>query len=103
MTKEEILEKSRKENRGKDIADIESAKSGIWGGWTVVISLSIFFALYDLFTGARIPFEMFSAILAGLSVVFFVKFSLLKKVHELLVAIFYSVLTVVFFILWIIL
>ena len=101
MTKEEILEKSRKENKGKDIADIEGAKSGVWAGWIVVISLSLFFALYDYFSGARIPFEMLSTLSAGLAVVFFVKFSKLKKTHELIVASIYSILTVVLFILWV--
>ena len=101
MTKEEILEMSRRENKGKDIADIESSKHGVWAGWIVVISLSILLSLYDYFSGAKIPFEMLSALSTGLAVVFFIKFSMLKKIHELIVALIYSSLAVLLFILWI--
>ena len=101
MTKEEILEMSRRENKGKDIVDIESSKRGVWAGWIVVISLSILLSLYDYFSGAKIPFEMLSALSTGLAVVFFIKFSMLKKIHELIVALIYSSLAVLLFILWI--
>ena len=101
MTKEEILEMSRRENKGKDIVYIESSKRGVWAGWIVVISLSILLSLYDYFSGAKIPFEMLSALSTGLAVVFFIKFSMLKKIHELIVALIYSSLAVLLFILWI--
>ena len=101
MTKEEILEMSRRENKGKDIVDIESSKRGVWAGWIVVISISILLSLYDYFSGAKIPFEMLSALSTGLAVVFFIKFSMLKKIHELIVALIYSSLAVLLFILWI--
>ena len=73
MTKEEILEMSRRENKGKDIIDIESSKRGVWAGWIVVISLSILLSLYDYFSGAKIPFEMLSSLSTGFSCCIFYK------------------------------
>ena len=39
MNREEILEKSRQENRGQDIANLEVSRSSIVFGWIVAICL----------------------------------------------------------------
>ena len=39
MTKEEILEKSRNEMKGMDVADLEISKSAIQIGWLVAVCL----------------------------------------------------------------
>ena len=62
MTKEEILEKSRNEMKGRDIADIEISKSAIQTGWLVAVSLMAIIVVVDAVVFSRIPVEMlFSA------------------------------------------
>ena len=75
MTREEILKKSREENMGVDMADYEAAKAGIKYGWMVAVVLSCIFVVVDGILLSRIPVEMLSAVLAGLSTVFFSKYA----------------------------
>ena len=55
MTKEEILEKSRSEMKGRDIADIEISKSAIQTGWLVAVSLMAIIVVVDAVVFSRIP------------------------------------------------
>ena len=102
MTREEILKKSREENMGVDVADYEAAKAGIKYGWMVAVVLSCIFVVVDGLLLSRMPVEMLSAVLAGLSTVFFSKYAQMKKRHELIIAILYGVASLCFFISWII-
>ncbi len=91
MNKDEILEKSRIENQNKDIADIEISKSGIRAGWIVTVCLAALAAVLDGLFFGRPSYELLFAVMAGLAVVFFCKYAKLKKTHELIVAICYSI------------
>lgn len=102
MTRDEILKKSREENKGIDIADYEEAKSGIKYGWIVAVALSSLFCILDGIILSRVPVEMLSAVLAGLSTVFFSKYHALRKRHELIIALLYLVASLCFFVSWII-
>ena len=102
MNREEILKKSREENMGRDIPDQETAKNSVMKGWMVTVFLSSVFLVVDGIVFSRLSFEMLSAVLAGLSVVFFTKYFTLKKRHELYIAILYGLASVLFFISWII-
>ena len=102
MTREEILKKSREENMGVDVADYEAAKAGIKYGWMVGVVLSCIFVVVDGILLSRIPVEMLSAVLAGLSTVFFSKYAQMKKRHELIIALLYGVASLCFFVSWII-
>ena len=37
MTREEILEKSQNENKGKDVAEMEIIKKALMTGWVVTV------------------------------------------------------------------
>ena len=102
MTREEVLKKSREENMGMDVAEAEAAKSGIKYGWMVAVVLSCIFVVVDGILLSLVPVEMLSAVLAGLSTVFFSKYAQMKKRHELIIAILYGVASLCFFISWII-
>ena len=102
MTRDEILKKSREENKGVDFADFEAAKNGIKCGWIVAITLSSIFCVIDGMILSRVPFEMLSALLMGLSTLFFVKYYSLRKKHELIIAVFYLASSLCFFVSWII-
>lgn len=102
MDKQEVLKKSREENKGKDYPDQESIRNSVMKGWMVTVFLATVFSVIDGLIFFRFPFEMLSAVLAGLSVVFFTKYYSLKKRHELCIAILYGLSSVLFFISWII-
>ena len=102
MNKEEILERSRVENQNKDIADIEMSKSGIRAGWIVTVCFAALVTVLDGVFFSRPAFEILFAVMAGLAVVFFCKYARMKKTHELVVAICYSIASVGFLIGWII-
>ena len=91
MNKDEIIEKSRIENQNKDIADIEISKSGIRAGWIVTVCLAAIIAILDGMLFGRTAYEILFAVMAGLAVVFFCKYAKLKKIHELIAAICYSI------------
>lgn len=101
MNKEEILEKSRIENQNKDVADIEISKSGIRAGWIVTVCLAALVTVFDGVYFGRPAYEILFAVMAGLAVVFFCKYAKLKKIHELIVAICYSIGSLGFFAGWI--
>ena len=102
MNKEEILERSRIENQNKDIADIEISKSGIRAGWIVTVCFATVVTVLDGVFFNRPAYEILFAVMAGLAVVFFCKYARMKKVHELIVAICYSIASAGFLIGWII-
>lgn len=101
MNKDEILEKSRIENQNKDVADIEVSKSGIRAGWFVTVSLAALVTVFDGVFFSRPAYEMLFAVWAGLAVIFYCKYAKLKKMHELIVAICYSIASFGFLIGWI--
>ena len=101
MEKEEILEKSRIENQNKDVADIEISKSGIRAGWIVTVCLAALVSVLDGVLFGRPAYEILFATMAGLAVVFFCKYTKMKKLHELIVAICYSIGSLGFLIGWI--
>ena len=102
MTREEILKKSREENMGFDVAEAEAAKSGIKYGWMVAVVLSCIFVVVDGIILSRVPVEMLSAVLSGLSTVFFSKYFITRKRHELFIGIVYGIASICFFVYWII-
>ena len=102
MTREEILERSRNENRGKDVADLEVSKSGMVIGWILVCILCGVTMVIDGIVFGRFPMEFLFCVLGALAAVFYYKFFKLRKKHELLMAIVYSVTSVCWLVSWII-
>ena len=58
MTREEILEKSQNENKGKDVADIETSKTGFMIGWIMMSVLSLIVMVVDGIVFGRVSFEL---------------------------------------------
>lgn len=102
MNRNEILKKSRAENQNKDIADIETSKSGIRAGWIVMVCLAVLTAVLDGAFFGRTAYEILFAAMAGLAVVFFYKYSKLKKKHELIIAVIDSIAALIWLAAWII-
>lgn len=102
MNRDEILEKSRIENQNKDMADIETSKAGIRAGWIATVCLAAIAAVLDGVFFGRPAYEIIFAVMTGLAVVFFCKYAKLRKPHELIVAICYSIGSFGFLIGWVI-
>ena len=102
MTKEELLKKSREENKGRDVADIETSKNGIRLGWIISVVLAAGVAVTDALIFDRLCSEVFFVIMAGLAAVFWYKFAKLHRKHELFVSCCYTVAAAAFFVSWII-
>ncbi len=101
MTREEILEKSQNENKGKDIAEMEIIKNALMIGWAVTVCLV---GVVLIFNGIVLGYENMGALFAvmsGLYVVFLIKYLKLRKKHELFITIAYGIAAVAFLVSWI--
>ena len=101
MNREEILAKSQQENQGQDVADLEVSKAGMKLGWLTVICLLALVSVVDAIVFERMNSEVFFAVTAATSVIFFYKYMKLRKKHELITAIVDAVAAVAFLISWI--
>ena len=83
MNKEEILAKSKQENRGQDIANLEVSKASMQFGWITAVCLLSLVAVVEAVVYERMNAGIFFAIMAGCSAIFINKFLKLHKRHEL--------------------
>ena len=100
MTREEILEQSRKENNDKDIFDLEVQKTAARAAFFSSFGLCAFVSILSWIFAKRVSAQCWMIFFGMLTVTFFVKFFARKKLHELFVALCYllifGLLTVVF-------
>ena len=101
MNKEEILARSQQENHGQDIVNLEVSKDSMKIGWVVIICLLSAVSVVDAIVFGRVNSEVFFAVFASTSVVFFIKYLKLHQKHELFVAIIDAVAAAAFLISWI--
>lgn len=101
MKREEILAKSQQENHGQDIANLEISKESIKIGWIVVVCLLAVVTVIDALIFERMNNEVFFAVTAATSTVFFIKYAKLHQKHELIMAILDAIAAVAFLIAWI--
>ena len=90
MNKEEILAKSKLENRGMDIVNLEVSKNSMQVGWVVIIMLLSAAMVITAITKAKMSYDICVAILAGSAAVFGYKYLKLRKKHELIFTILYG-------------
>lgn len=100
MTKEEILEQSRKENNDKDVFDLEVQKTAAMAAYFSSLGLCAFVSILSWIFTKRVSVQCWMIFFGMLTVAFSVKIFKMKKLHELFVAIGYLaifiLLTVVF-------
>ena len=101
MNKEEILAKSKQENRGQDIASLEVSRASMLFGWITAICLLALVAVVEAITFDRMNNGIFFAVMAGCSAIFINKYLKLRKKHELYITIVYIIAAIAFFIAWI--
>ena len=101
MNKEEILAKSKQENRGQDIANLEVSRASMVFGWITAVCLLALVAVVEALAYDRMNNGIFFAVMAGCSAIFINKYLKLRKRHELYIAIVYVFAAVAFLISWI--
>ena len=101
MTKEEILEKSRSDNGGKDIEDLEVQKSAATVAYFSSFGLCFLVSILNWIFTKQIKIECWIVFFGMVCVAFFVKFIKLKKLHELFVALGYLLIFVALLVLFI--
>ena len=101
MNREEILETSKQENRGQDIANLEASKASMQIGWIVAICVLAVVAVVEALKYERMNYGIFLTIMAGCSAVFISKYLKLRKRHELIISIVYAAITIAFLVAWI--
>lgn len=89
MTKEEILEKSRLDNKGKDIEDLEVQKTATMAGFFSSFGICALISILSFIFTKKVSVQCWMIFFGMLSVTFFIKFFKLKKTHELIVALCY--------------
>ena len=101
MTKDEILEKSRSDNGGKDIEDLEVQKSAAKIAYFSSFGLCVMVSVLNWIFSGNIRIECWIVFFGMCCVAFFVKFAKLKKLHELFVALGYFLLVAALLVLFI--
>ena len=89
MTKEEILEKSRDENAGRDIDDIDVQRSAARVAYFGSLVLCAGVSILQFILKKRVSVQCWIVFFGMLAIAFSVKYFKRKKLHELFVAIGY--------------
>lgn len=89
MNKEEILKKSRMENKNKDIYEMEVVKAGGTAGAIAAAILATIFFCVQIFVGGGMNYGLYATVFIIPAAAFTVKAVKLKRRHEILVAVFY--------------
>ena len=101
MEREEILAKAQKENKGLDTADLDAQRKGAYIAYFVGV---IFIIIADIINGIifkNVNHGPNAAVCAMAFTAFITKYFYLKKKHELIVALCYLAVTLLFTVLWI--
>ena len=102
MNKEEILAKSREENKNQDIYEYDVLKSAGSIATRIGLIFCCLIALLEVIFTGKVSFGSWFIFFGMLSTLFLVKFIKLHRRHELLVTVLYFALCIMFFILFII-
>lgn len=95
MNKEEILEKSRAENKNKDIYEQEVLKQANTSVVLVMSVLAAVFFVVQIFVGGGMNWGMWALVFSASMTTFWVKYIKLRRKHELVMAIAYTVIVAV--------
>lgn len=91
MKKEDILEKSRKENKNKDIFVDEVLKEGRSIGAMVAVIMATIFFVIQIFVGGGINYGLYAVVFSMFAANYVVKAIRMKSKYEIIFAIFYII------------
>ena len=101
MDKNEILMKAQKENKGKDMADLEAQRKGTNIGFMVGGLAFIAIVIVEMLITGVMHYEIMGGCFLMLGTSFFVKYAILRKKHELFTAISYTLIAFGWLTFWI--
>ena len=96
MNKEEVLEKSRAENKNRDIYEQEVLKLASASAVIVMIALAIIFFAAQIFVGGGANWSIWAMVSSANMTTSWVKFIKLRRKHELVMAIISTIIVAVF-------
>lgn len=98
MDKDEILAKSRAENKDRDFVEAEALVKGNEAALTTGVMLcSLLSVLHAIFQNS-VDYGVWTVMFGMMSTIMLVKFAKLKKRHELLLGLGYMALSIFFFV-----
>lgn len=98
MDKDEILAKSRAENKDRDFVEAEALSRGNAAAFTTgVLLCSLISVLHAVFKDS-VDYGVWTVMFGMMSTIMLVKFARLRKRHELLIGLTYLALAVIFFV-----
>ncbi len=89
MNKEEILAKSRRENKNQDIFEMEIIRDGAKTGAIAAAILATLFLILQIFAGSGINYGLYAVVFCIPASTFAVKAFRLKRRHEMILAVLY--------------
>lgn len=92
MDKDEILAKSRAENKNKDVYEQEVLKQASKSAVIVQMILAAIFFVTQIFVGEGINWGLWALVFSGNMTIYWVKYIKLRRKHELMIAIAYTIL-----------
>ena len=101
MTREEILEKSRSENKNQDAFDLDVQKKSAAVAVYTAILIAIIMSIVSAIQNHNLCIEVWVVIFGMQTSLFLTKFLKMRKKHELFVALTYAIGFVVSLIYWI--
>ena len=90
MNKEEILAKSKQENRGMDFVNLEASKKSMEIGWVTILVLLAVIIVVNAITREKMSYDICFAMLAGCGAIFGYKYLKMRKKHELVITACYA-------------
>jgi len=96
MNKEEILEKSRNENKNQDIYEKEILKNGTNIGAGVAAVLATVFFIIQIFVGKGMNYGLYAIVFSIPATEFVVKAVKLKRKHEIIISVLYVIAVILF-------
>lgn len=98
MDKEEILAKSRAENKDRDFVEAEALSKGNAVAFTTGVMLcSLVSVLHAIFKDS-VDYGVWTVMFGMMSAIMLTKYARLKKRHELLIGLVYIALSTIFFV-----
>lgn len=92
MDKNEILEKSRAENKNKDIYEQEVLKQTSYYALLALLILATLFLIVQILTGGGINYGLYALVFCGNMTTTWVKYIKLKQKNLLFIAVLYTLL-----------
>lgn len=96
MNKEEILQKSREENKNKDIVGLAALQQASKIAYTVGLLMCVIICTVQCIVTETINWGCWVVDFSILSTIFLIKYIKLKQKHELMMCIIYIILTAFF-------